>query len=106
MQVKINNEWYDIADFNSYEDMKQLGEIEETDGIPEGLDIKQWFNEIIEASELDQTNLDILEAWHECTNDYNIRNAHDNFIGKYNSLEEFARHYVTDSGTLPTLQPI
>ena len=100
MQVKINNEWYDVADFDSYEDMEQLGEIEETNDIPDSLNIKQWFNEIIEASELDQTNLNILEAWYECTNDYDIRNAHDNLIGKYNSIEEFARQYVTDSGDL------
>lgn len=36
MKVKINNEWYDLTDFDAYDDITNIGEVQDVDDAPDG----------------------------------------------------------------------
>ena len=91
MQVKVNNKWYYITDFDSYNEVLDLGEIEETEGIPDGLDLEKDWDALQEYIGLSDDEQDIVLAYYRVTNVFNPEEAMEAYIGQYATPADFCQ---------------
>lgn len=105
MSIKVNGEWYDLTDFNSYEEIEEQGGIEETDDLPEGLSVEKYFDELREYEDADSDDRAIMLAYHEHTGIFDLSVATDAYVGKYSSKAEFAQEYCEDNEATLKLLP-
>lgn len=91
MRIQINNKsWYDITDFDSYEEIEDLGEVTGTSGIPEGLDIEIHWDSIQEYLGLADEEQAIMMAYYEVTNTFDWSEAQEAYVGTYSDEAECA----------------
>lgn len=91
MQVKINNEWYNLADFDSYEEIEALGEIQATKGIPNVVDLKADWDNVQEYLNLSEEEQEIMMAYFEVVDEFDWGNASEAYVGAYPSNYDFAQ---------------
>lgn len=72
MRIEINNKsWYAITDFDSYEEIEELGEVTGTSGIPDCIDLERDWDEIQEYLGLSGLDQQIVMAYAEATDNDN-----------------------------------
>lgn len=96
MEVKINGKWYDLTDFDSYEEIEELGEIEETKGIPNVVDLKADWDNVQEYLNLSEEEQKIMMAYFEVVDEFNWGSASEAYVGQYRNASEFAESLCED----------
>lgn len=97
MRIQINNKsWYDITDFDSYEEIEDLGEVTGTSAIPDGLDIETHWDEIQEYLGLADEEQAIMMAYYEATNTFDWSEAQEAYVGEYLNDAEFAEAFCEE----------
>lgn len=72
MRIEINGKtWYDLSDFDSYEEIEELGEITGTSDIPDCIDLESDWDTIREYLGLTDYAQQIVMAYAEATNVFN-----------------------------------
>lgn len=90
MRIEIDNKsWYDIADFDSYEEIEDLGEVTGTSGIPDCIDLERDWNAIQEYLGLSEDDQQIVVAYAEATDNFDPEEAMEAFAGCYLTPESF-----------------
>ena len=98
MQVKVNNEWHYITDFDGYEEVEALGEIQDADGIPAGLDLEKNWDEIQEYIGLSEEEQAIMMAYYEATDCFDWSEAQEAYIGTFQDGAEFSATLCEELG--------
>lgn len=102
MRIEIDNKtWYDITDFNSYEEIEELGEFTGTSGIPDCIDIETNWDEIQEYLGLSEYDQQVVMAYYEVTNVFNPEEAMEAYVGNYTDGAEFADSMAYELGYIP-----
>lgn len=102
MQVKINNEWYDLSDFDSYEELEALGEIQDVDGLPDGITLSgDTFEALKEYAALSDDEREIMLAYYEVTDAFDFEETQEAYAGYYRSGAEFAQELCEEVGYIP-----
>lgn len=101
MEVKINGKWYELGWFDDYEEIEELGEIEETKDIPDGIDIETNWDEIQEYLGLSEYDQQVVMAYYEATNVFNPEEAMEAYVGNYTDGAEFADSMAYELGYIP-----
>ena len=101
MEVKINNEWYDLSDFDSYEELEALGEIQDADGIPNVVDLKADWDNIQEYLSQSENDQQIVMAYYEATDSFDPKEALEAYVGNFVSGAEFADSMAYELGYIP-----
>ena len=83
IQVKINGAWYDVSDYSSYDDLLELGEIDDELGVPKGMDLESDFHTLKEWLELDGTDQAIVLAYYENTDTFDPDKAMEAYVGTF-----------------------
>lgn len=96
MQVKVNNEWHYITDFDSYEEIEELGEVVDTKGIPDGVDLKADWDNIQEYINLSEEEQKIMMAYFAVIDEFNWGNASEAYVGSYPTCADFAESLCGD----------
>ena len=105
MRIEIDNKsWYDITDFDSYEEIEELGEITGTVGIPDCVDIESDWDSIQEYLKLSDDEQAIMIAYAEATNTFDWSEASDAYAGDFVSGAEFADSMAYE--LIPELQDL
>lgn len=105
MAIKVNGEWCYLSEFSNYEEIEEVGGIEEADDYPEGLSIEKYFDELQEWEEASSYERKIMEAYFEATGIFDLGTAMDAYRGKYSDNAEFAQEICEEleSGALNVL---
>lgn len=101
MQVKVNNEWHYITDFDSYEEIEELGEVQATDGIPAGLDLEKNWDALQEYIGLSDYYQQVVMAYYEATDNFDPEEASEVYVGNFVSGAEFADVMSYELGYIP-----
>lgn len=97
MRIEIDNKsWYDITDFNSYEEIEELGEITGTVGIPDCVDIDSDWDSIQECLELSEYDQQIMIAYAEANSVFDWEEAQEAFVGSYDTPAEFCEAFCSE----------
>lgn len=90
MRIEIDNKsWYDITDFDSYEEIEDLGEVTGTSGIPDCIDLERDWDVIQEYLGLSEDDQQIVVAYAEATDNFDPEEAMGAFAGRYLTPESF-----------------
>ena len=99
MRIEIDNKsWYDIADFDSYEEIEELGEITGTIGIPDCVDIESDWDSIQEYLGLSGDEQAIMIAYAEANSVFDWEEVQEAFVGEYADGAEFAQPLSEELG--------
>lgn len=101
MEVKVNGKWYELSWFDDFEEIEDMGEIEETKDIPAGLDLETNWDEIQEYLGLSGLDQQVVMAYYEATNVFNPEEAREAFVGNYTDGAEFADSMAYELGYIP-----
>lgn len=102
MRIEIDNKsWYDITDFDSYEELEALGEVTGTIGIPDWVDIESDWDTIQEYLELTGLDRQIVMAYAEATDNFDPEEAMEAYAGSYTTGAEFAQTMSEELGYIP-----
>ena len=102
MRIEIDNKsWYDITDFDSYEEIEDLGEVTGTSGIPDCIDLERDWTAIQEYLGLSEDDQQIVVAYAEATDDFDPEEAMESYAGSYTTGAEFAQSLCEEVGYIP-----
>lgn len=102
MRIEIDNKsWYDITDFDSYEEIEELGEVTGTSGIPDYIDLERYWDTIQEYLELSGLDRQIVMAYAEATDNFDPEEAMEAYAGSYTTGAEFAQTMSEELGYIP-----
>lgn len=102
MRIEIDNKsWYDITDFDSYEEIEELGEVTGTSGIPDCIDLERDWDTIQEYLELSGLDRQIVMAYAEATDNFDPEEAMEAYAGSYTTGAEFAQTMSEELGYIP-----
>lgn len=102
MRIEIDNKsWYDITDFDSYEEIEELGEVTGTSGIPDCIDPERDWDAIQEYLELSGLDRQIVMAYAEATDNFDPEEAMEAYAGSYQTGAEFAQTLSEELGYIP-----
>lgn len=101
MEVKVNGKWYDLDWFDDFEEIEDMGEIEDTKGLPDGLDIETHWDEIQEYLGLADEEQVVMMAYYEATNTFDWSEAQEAYVGEYLNDAEFAESLCEELGYIP-----
>lgn len=102
MRIEIDNKsWYDITDFDSYEEIEELGEVTGTSGIPDCIDLERDWDTIQEYLELSGLDRQIVMAYAEATDNFDPEEAMEAYAGSYTTGAEFAQTLSEALGYIP-----
>ena len=91
MRIEIDNKsWYDITDFDSYEEIEGLGEVTGTIGVPDCVDIDSDWDSIQEYLKLSDDEQAIMIAYAEANSVFDWSEAQDAYMGEYLNDAVFA----------------
>lgn len=97
MRIEIDNKsWYDITDFDSYEEIEELGEVTGTSGIPDSLDLESDWGTIREYLGLTDCAQQIVMAYSNATNVFNPEEALEAYIGRYATPADFCEEFCSE----------
>lgn len=96
IQIETQDKWYNLADFDSYEEIEALGEVLSVDGLPAGLDLESDFDGIIEWLSLSEDEQDIVLAYYDATDTFNPEEAQEAYAGTFTDGAEFAESLCED----------
>lgn len=90
MRIEINNKsWYALSDFDSYEEIEDLGEVTGTSGIPDCIDLERDWDTLQEYLGLSEDDRQIVVAYAEATDNFDPEEAMEAFAGRYLTPESF-----------------
>lgn len=102
MRIEIDNKtWYDITDFNSYEEIEELGEFTGTSGIPDCIDLERDWDDVQEYLGLSEYDQQIVMAYAEATDNFDTEEALESYAGNFVSGAEFADSMAYELGYIP-----
>lgn len=102
MRIEIDNKsWYDITDFDAYEEIEELGEVTGTSGIPDCIDLERDWDAIQEYLGLSGLDQQIVMAYAEATDNFNPEEAMEAYAGSYTTGAEFAQDLSEGLGYIP-----
>nr|DAN56948.1 MAG TPA: hypothetical protein [Caudoviricetes sp.] len=102
MRIEIDNKsWYDITDFNSYEEIEELGEVTGTSGIPDCIDLECDWDTIQEYLGLSEYDQQIVMTYAEVTDNFDPEEAMEAYAGSYTTGAEFAQTMSEELGYIP-----
>lgn len=102
MRIEIDNKsWYDITDFDAYEEIEELGEVTGTSGIPDCIDLERDWDAIQEYLELSGLVRQIVMAYAEVTDNFDPEEAMEAYAGSYTTGAEFAQAMSEEVGYIP-----
>lgn len=102
MRIEIDNKsWYDITDFDSYEEIEELGEVTGTSGIPDCIDLDRDWDTIQEYLDLSGLDQQIVMAYAEATDNFDPEEAMEAYAGSYTTGAEFAQTLSEELGYIP-----
>lgn len=105
MRIEIDNKsWYDLTDFDSYEEIEELGEVTGTSGIPDSLDLERDWDAIQEYLSLYEYDQQIVMDYFNATNVFNPEEASEAYVGTFADGAEFADSMAYD--LIPELQDL
>lgn len=106
MRIEIDNKsWYDITDFNSYEEIEELGEFTGTSGIPDCIDLERDWDDVQEYLGLSEYDQQIVMAYAEATDNFDTEEAMEAYAGSYATSAEFAQTMSEELGYIPNDLP-
>ena len=106
MRIEIDNKsWYDITDFDSYEEIEELGEVTGTRGIPDCIDLERDWDAIQEYLELSGLDRQIVMTYAEATDNFDPEEAMEAYAGSYTTGAEFAQTMSEELGYIPNDLP-
>ena len=106
MRILINGKtWYDMSDFDAYEEIEELGEITDTIGIPDCVDIESDWDAIQEYLKLADEEQAIMIAYAEATGTFDWDEAQEAYAGQYDNGAEFAQSLCEELGYIPKELP-
>ena len=106
MKVQIANEWYDLTDFDHYTDLLELGEVQDTDGLPDGITLTaKTFDALQEYAALSDDEQEIMLAYYEVTDVFDFEETQESYAGYYRSGAEFAQEFCEEVGYIPKALP-
>lgn len=106
MRIEIDNKsWYDITDFDSYEEIEELGEVTGTSVIPDCIDLERDWDAIQEYLELSGLDRQIVMAYAEATDNFDPEEAMEAYAGSYTTGAEFAQTMSEELGYIPNDLP-
>ena len=106
MRIEIDNKsWYDITDFDSYEEIEELGEVTGTSGIPDCIDLERDWDTIQEYLALSGLDRQIVMAYAEATDNFDPEEAMEAYAGSYTTGAEFAQTMREELGYIPEALP-
>jgi antirestriction protein len=90
MRIEIDNKsWYDLSDFDSYEEIEDLGEVTGTSGIPDCIDLERDWDTLQAYLGLSEDDQQIVVAYAEDTDNFDPEEAMEAFVGRYRTPESF-----------------
>jgi hypothetical protein len=89
-EIQIEDKWYNLADFDSYEEIEDLGEVLSVAGLPDGLDLESDFDALKAYDGMDEAAQKIIMAYYEVTNVFNPDEAMEAYAGTFADGAEFA----------------
>lgn len=102
MRIEIDNKsWYDITDFDSYEEIEELGEVTGTSGIPDCIDLESDWDAIQEYLKLSDDEQAIMIAYAEANSVFDWEEAQEAFVGEYADGAEFAESLCEELDYIP-----
>ncbi len=105
IQIETQDKWYNLADFDSYEEIEALGEVLSVGGLPDGLDLESDFDALKAYDGMDEDTQKIIMAYYEATNVFSPDEAMEAYAGYYRSGAEFAQELCENVGYIPTDLP-
>jgi hypothetical protein len=90
IQIEMQDKWYNLADFDSYEEIEALGEILSVDGLPDGLDLESDFDALKAYDGMDEVTQKIIMAYYKATDVFNPDDAMEAYAGTFADGAEFA----------------
>lgn len=106
MRIEIDNKsWYDITDFDSYEEIEELGEVTGTSGVPDCIDLERDWDAIQEYLGLYEYDQQIVMAYAEATDNFDPEEAMTAYAGSYQTGAEFAETMCEETGEIPNDLP-
>ena len=106
MEVKVNGKWYELSWFDDFEEIEDMGEIEETKDIPDGLDIETNWDEIQEYLGLADEEQAIMLAYYEATDCFDWSEAQEAYVGTFQDGAEFSATLCEELGYIPKDLPV
>lgn len=97
VEVNIDGKWYDLTDFDDYEELEAVGEVQETRGLPDGLDLESNFDALQEWLSLSDDDQDVMLAYYEGASVFDWSEASDAYEGEYLNGAEFAEEAEADT---------
>lgn len=102
MRILINGKtWYNMSDFDDYEEIEELGEITDTIGIPDGLDLEDDWDAIQEYLKLADDEQAIMLAYAEATGTFDWDEAQEAYAGQYDNGADFAQSLCEEFEYIP-----
>lgn len=102
MRIEIDNKsWYDITDFDSYEEIEELGEVTGIIDIPDCVDLESDWDAIQEYLGLADEEQEIMMAYAEATDCFDWSEAQEAYVGNYTDGAEFSATLCEELGYLP-----
>ena len=102
MRIEIDNKsWYYITDFDSYEEIEELGEVTGTSGIPDCIDLERDWDAIQEYIGLSEYDQQIVMAYAEATDNFDPEEAMEAYAGMFADGAEFAQSLCEELGYIP-----
>lgn len=96
MEIKVNGKWYEVSWFDDFEEIEMIGEIEETKGIPDFIDLESDWDTIREYLSLTDYAQQIVMAYAEATNVFNPEEALEAYIGRYATPADFCEEFCEE----------
>lgn len=106
MEVKVNGKWYELSWFDDFEEIEDMGEIEETKDIPDGLDIETNWDEIQEYLGLADEEQAVMLAYYEATDCFDWSEAQEAYVGTFQDGAEFSATLCEELGYIPKDLPV
>jgi len=102
MKVQINEAWYDLTDFDHYTDMLELGEVQDVDGLPDGIDLTAGtFDALQEYASLSDDEQEIMLAYYKATDTFDFDATQEAYVGYFYNGAEFAQELCEEVGYIP-----
>lgn len=106
MEVKVNGKWYELSWFDDFEEIEDMGEIEGTKDIPDGLDIETNWDEIQEYLGLADEEQAVMLAYYEATDFFDWSEAQEAYVGTFQDGAEFSATLCEELGYIPKDLPV
>ena len=101
IQIETADKWHNLSDFDSYEEIEELGEILSVDGLPDGLDLESDFDELKAFDGMDDDDQEIVLAYYKATDVFNPEEAMEAYAGTFTNGAEFADSMAYELGYIP-----